>query len=215
MRELIGYVPQEMPTFDLTVGELAGLVARLRGAPGTAAERQLAHFGLAEARDQAMGALSGGMKQKLALALALLGEPPILLHDEPTANLDAASQVELLQLLLELKREGRTLIFTSHRWHEVSLLADRVIGLERGRTIAVEQPGNFVRRGEEGALLHVQLGASLLDSAEELLRQHGFVAHRNGKAVLVRVDAGQKAEPLVLLAQAGYPVADFELERER
>lgn len=214
VRRSIGYVPQEMPTFDLPVGELAELIARLRGVDTAQATRQLERFGLAASRHKAIAALSGGMKQKLALALALVGDPPILLLDEPTANLDAASQTELLNLLLALKQEGRTLIFTSHRWHEVTLLADRVVGLERGRTIAVTQPTDLAATGGAAVRLRVRLGASLLDAASDVLQQHGFTAHRNGSSLLVRVEAGRKAEPFVLLAREGYPVTDFDVEHE-
>lgn len=212
VRRLIGYVPQEMPTFDLTVSELTALVARLRGVAPDQALARLDRFGLASAQNQPVATLSGGMKQKLALTLALLGDPPLLLLDEPTANLDAESQRELLALLLALKSEGRTVLFTSHRWSEVRALADRVVCLEQGRQIAPPSE-ELMGDSERDLLLRVALSAHLLDPAQALLREHGFTARRNGKAILVRVGARQKAEPLALLARSGYPVIDFALER--
>lgn len=211
-RRLIGYVPQEMPTFDLTAGELTVLVARLRGVAPDQALARLGQFGLAPAQNQPVVTLSGGMKQKLALTLALLGDPPLLLLDEPTANLDAESQRELLTLLLALKSEGRTVLFTSHRWSEVRALADRVVCLDQGRQIDPPSAG-LLEEHERDLLLRVALSAHLLDPAQALLREHGFTARRNGKALLVWVAAHQKAEPLVLLARSGYPVTDFALER--
>ncbi len=211
VRRQIGYVPQEMPTFDLTVGELTGLIARLRGVASGEALGQLDRFGLGAHRAQAVASLSGGMKQKLALMLALLGDPPILLLDEPTANLDAQTQSDLLQRLLELKRQGRTLVFTSHRWREVRLLADRVVYLDQGRLAEGPQPSSAPARE---LVLRVGLDLQALDPARDLLRRRGFTAHRNGRAVLVTVAADRKAEPLVLLVGSGYAINDFDLEGE-
>jgi ABC-type multidrug transport system ATPase subunit len=77
--------------------------------------------------------LSGGLRQRLALAIALLGDPPILLLDEPTANLDAAAKQDFLALLEDLKAEGKALVFASHRPGEVLRLADRVLLLDQGK----------------------------------------------------------------------------------
>ena len=73
------------------------------------------------------------VKQRLALAIALLGDPPILVLDEPTANLDAEGREGFMKRLVGLHAKGKTLLFTSHRLDEVEALADRVLVLERGR----------------------------------------------------------------------------------
>lgn len=209
VRRLIGYVPQEMPTFDMSVGELVRLIARLRSVEQADALRALQRFNLAEHAALPVGSLSGGMKQKLALAIALLGDPPILLLDEPTANLDASTQAELLGMLLSLKRQGRTIIFTSHRWHEVSLLADTVVYLDQGRQI----DGSYTHPDTTRELvMRVALEANALDGARELLLQRGFAAHRNGKAVLVAVARDRKADALALLVRSGYVITDFDIE---
>lgn len=76
------------------------------------------------------------MKQRLALALALLADPPVLLLDEPTSNLDARTRDEFIDLLVDLRRGGKTLLFTSHHAEEVDRLADQVLVLEDGRVAA-------------------------------------------------------------------------------
>lgn len=212
VRRLIGYVPQDALTFDLKVSELAGLVADLRAVPADEIDKCLDRFGIGVNAAQPVSTLSGGMKQKLALALALLGDSPILLLDEPTANLDAKSQVELLGLLRTLKREGRTLIFTSHRWSEVKALADHVVVLDRGAQVAVKKPFRIDPRYGAELILRVRIGPGDLDRAQQFLVEHGFEAHRNGTSVAVKVAPHRKADPLVLLSQSGYPVIDFELE---
>ena len=70
------------------------------------------------------------MKQRLALAIALLADPPLLILDEPTSNLDTAARNDFIKLLLRQKAQGKTLLFTSHRLEEVETLASRVLGVE-------------------------------------------------------------------------------------
>jgi ABC-type multidrug transport system ATPase subunit len=212
-RRHIGYVPQSMPTFDMTVGEMIRLVARLRGASPSQGVEWLQHFGLGHTLGQRIDSLSGGMKQKLALTLALLGDPSILLLDEPTANLDARSQAELIGQLVELKHQGRTIVFTSHRWSEVRSLADRVVRLESGKQVAIGTVKEM-EPDRDSVTLRVPLSVDLLDPAVAHLRQNGYTAGRNGHAILVTVDAWRKAEPLVLLAQSDYIVSDFVVEEE-
>ncbi len=135
-RRLIGFVPQQIQIpDDFTVGEALEFFARLKSAPSETLPRVMAQLGLEEHARKRVGALSGGMKQRLALAVALLGDPPILLLDEPTASLDAKTRDDLLRLLVELKCSGKTLIFSSHRPDEISILADRVLVLEQGRLV--------------------------------------------------------------------------------
>ncbi len=120
---------------DFTLFEALEFFARLKGAPLETLPRVMEQLGLEEHARKRVGALSGGMKQRLALAVALVGDPPILLLDEPTASLDAKTREELLHVLAELKCSGKTLIFSSHRPDEILALADRVLVLEQGRLI--------------------------------------------------------------------------------
>jgi ABC-type multidrug transport system ATPase subunit len=94
-------------------------------------------LGLAAHARKSVSALSGGLKQRLALALALLADPPILLLDEPTANLDTQVHAEYLKLIAALKREGKTILFASHRLQEVEALADEVLWLDQARAARV------------------------------------------------------------------------------
>jgi ABC-type multidrug transport system ATPase subunit len=212
-RKLVGYVPQSMPTFDLSVAEMIQLVARLRQADPRPGLERLGAFGLDHTLKQPVASLSGGMKQKLALTLALLGDPPTLLLDEPTANLDARSQSELIATLAELKHQGRTIVFTSHRWSEVRALADRVVRLEAGKMVGHGTVSEMEPKLDT-VTLRVPLPTEALDPAVAHLNQHGFTAGRNGHAILVTVDGARKAEPLVLLAQHNYTVSDFIVEEE-
>jgi ABC-type multidrug transport system ATPase subunit len=153
------------------------------------------------------------MKQKLALVIALLADPPVLLLDEPTSNLDVRSRRELGAVLEQLKASGRTILMCSHRTSEVSKLADRVIVLEQGRKLAEGTPDET--RGHLSGRLIVSLTLPLAHKAQAalLLERHGFAVQLNGAHLWVEVLAGRKVEPLQRLVEAQIPVLDFEIEQ--
>jgi ABC-2 type transport system ATP-binding protein len=93
-------------------------------------------FGLADALDKRLGEFSKGMKQKLALVRAMLHDPPVLLLDEPTSAMDPQSAKLVRDAILELRRDDRTFIVTTHNLTEAQLLADRIAIIRQGRIIA-------------------------------------------------------------------------------
>jgi len=140
-RRSFGYVPQELAFHnDLSVIETCRFYAHLKEVALARIPIVLAQVGLTGQDRKAVGALSGGMKQRLALALALLSDPPVLLLDEPTSNLDAETRDDFLQLLVHLHHAGKTLLFTSHHLAEVEQLADRVLILQDGALLAQGTP---------------------------------------------------------------------------
>lgn len=133
VRRQIGYIPQEIRFHgDQTVWETISFYSRLRNVPFSEAEELLSNWGLDGIQHQRVQTLSGGMKQKLGLVIALLSNPPILLMDEPTSNLDVNARYEFHLLLDKLKQSGKTLIFCSHRASEALKFADRVVVLKSG-----------------------------------------------------------------------------------
>ena len=147
-RRFLGYVPQELAFHnDLTVAESCRFYARLKGVGEARIPVVLAQVGLTGQEKKAVGALSGGMKQRLALALALLADPPVLLLDEPTSNLDADTRDDFVALLLQLRNGGKTLLFTSHYADEVTRLAARVLVLRDGRLVAEGAPAEILGNG--------------------------------------------------------------------
>jgi nitrous oxidase accessory protein len=211
VRARIGYVPQQLPLLDLPVGELVTTIAQLRGEPLERAWERLRTFGLEQAWHQPMRTLSGGMQQRLALVLATIADPPLLLLDEPTANLDATAREDLLAVLERLRDEGRTIVFASHRPHDVWRLATRVLRLQDGHLVA-ESRSVFQPKQDVQQLLVLQLEEEALQPATHLLSAHGFLAYRVGQEVRVLVTRDRKAEPFFLLARVGIRVRDFRLE---
>ncbi len=133
-RHQIGYVPQTPALREGdTCREALRFLAELKGAAAARADELLARVDLAAQRDQRIGSLSGGMRQRLALAAALLADPPVLLLDEPTTSLDAAGRREFYALVRQLRGEGRTIVLSTHAVDQLDTLADRALILHEGR----------------------------------------------------------------------------------
>ena len=212
-RRLLGYVPQELAFYDdLSVQETMTLFARLRREKTARIPELLETVDLARHAGKAVRNLSGGMKQRLALALALLGDPPVLVLDEPTSNLDTGSRGDFLHLLGQVKRAGKTIIFTSHRLDEVDALADRVLVMEHGKARMSTTAQQLAAQLGLTTQVKFLLDPTLLDAAVQTLTDEGYAAHRNGAGVFVQVAPGAKAGPIHSLTRAGIHVTDFEAE---
>ncbi len=127
----------------ITPRQALGLFAAFYSEPADIGDL-LRRFGLEAKADAAFDTLSGGQKQRLALALALVNRPEIVILDEPTAGLDAEARRELHDAITEVKRAGHTVILTTHDIAEVERLCDRIAIMDRGRFVAVGRPGELV-----------------------------------------------------------------------
>jgi len=132
-RAAIGYVPQRPSFGDATALEALVLIARLRRLPASRARELLALVDLAEHAEARAATFSGGMQQRLSLAVAMMGDPAVLLLDEPSASLDRAARGRFLETVQRLRVDGHTLLIASHRDDEIVGLTDGVIHLEDGR----------------------------------------------------------------------------------
>ena len=168
--------------------------------PPARAQGVLAQVALADHAGKPVSALAGGMKQRLALALALLADPPVLVLDEPTSNLDTLARDQFLQLLVEVKASGKTILFTSHRLEEVEALADRALVLEKGKLIAQVPAVNLAGTVGLKSRVKLYLPDAALDAALEVLTRDGFSASRNGTGIYVDVQPGHKAQPIQALS---------------
>jgi nitrous oxidase accessory protein len=214
-RQRLGYVPQDVRLHaDQSVRDTVRFYARLRRVGADRVDALLREWGLHEFQRRSVSQLSGGMRQKLALVVALLSDPPVLLLDEPTSNLDARTRREFGELLERLKAAGKTLLFCTHRPSEVWKLADRVIVLERGRKVAEGTPERIRDYLLEPAHLGLTVADGESDTAAERLRDGGFVVQTTGSRLWVEAPAGRKVEAINLLNRAGVRILDFDLEHE-
>jgi ABC-type multidrug transport system ATPase subunit len=214
-RRSLGYVPQETIFYDLSVQATMEFYARLKQAGTDRIPALLERLGLTAHAHKPVPALSGGLKQRLALAIALLADPAVLLLDEPTANLDAQAQREYLALLAELRTQDRkTIIFASHRLEEVEAIANRVLLLEQGRLVATLTPVELLARLMPQIELTLWVPAAQRQDALSVLTGSGWAAHFNGRGtVVVQVRPEHKLQPLQALQARGITVENFEMAR--
>lgn len=134
----VGYLPQRAGFSGLaTPREVLHLFARLHRLPASAAGSALEEAGLADAADRELRTLSGGTRQRLGLAVACLGEPDVLLLDEPGAGLDPRAAIELRQRVRRLSARGRTIVMASHSLPELETICDRLAMLVAGRVVVL------------------------------------------------------------------------------
>jgi ABC-2 type transport system ATP-binding protein len=143
-REKIGAVLQATGLQDkITPREALNLFAAFYPAPIASADL-LERFGLGQKADAAYDTLSGGQKQRLALALAFVGKPQVLLLDEPTTGLDPQIRREVQDHIGTLKADGRAVLLSTHDMDEASRLCDRVAVIAQGRIVATGAPHDLI-----------------------------------------------------------------------
>jgi ABC-type multidrug transport system ATPase subunit len=162
----------------LTVRETLAVVMQLRGLTREAVDREIELCGLSPLADRGVGHLSGGERQRLAMAVAFLPNVDLYLFDEPSANLDPLASRILFQRARALRREGRTLLFTTHIPTDVRHLASRVAFLRDGR-IESEAAGEFELRRYQRMLERDLWGDDNGDTEHGTRADHGVVVgHR-------------------------------------
>ncbi len=161
VRRRIGYLPEHVPLYtELTVTQYLNFVAEAKAVPrvqrrqkvGELIERCLLH----DVRGRIINTLSKGYRQRVGLAQALLGAPPVLILDEPTIGLDPKQIIEIRNLIRQMQGE-RTVLLSTHILPEVSVVCQRVIIINEGRIVAVDTPENLTRRLQRSTQVLLQV----------------------------------------------------------
>ena len=202
-RRQIGYLPEQVslyPEFTVRrylgfVGEVKGLARRRRRA---AIGRVIEQCGLGEVADRHNGTLSKGYRQRVGLAQALLGDPAVLVLDEPTVGLDPVQAVEMRELIRTLA--GCTVLLSTHNLTEASALCSRVIILSQGRLVAADTAAELGRRLEGTGRLVVRIDGPPDAVAQGLSALPGVLAIERGEP------DGQAGVRFVVLASNPEPV---------
>ncbi len=170
--------------------------------PEQAVQRYLSMLGLWERRHEPVGGFSKGMKQKLAIARALIHEPQTVFLDEPTSGLDPTAARTVREFIEELKIEGRTIFLTTHNLDEAERLCDR-IGVMRSKMIALDTPDSL-RAGLFGQQVKVQI-ANLNEAHQQAAAGLPFVKSVtvNGQTLLVDAADPDANNPALIAALVG------------
>jgi ABC-2 type transport system ATP-binding protein len=207
----LGYLPDFFGLYDaLSVRRCLHYAARAHGlASGAAAgavQTAVARVGLSDRMEQAAGALSRGLRQRLAIAQTIVHQPKVLLLDEPAAGLDPQARRDLSNLLRALRDSGMTLVVSSHILAELEDYCDRMVIVDQGRITGGESIAL-----ESGARLRIRLALPRADLKNFLEGRgiHLVEAGPDHAVVNLAADAEARAKLLTALVQAGFAVADF------
>jgi ABC-2 type transport system ATP-binding protein len=208
----LGYLPDFFGLYDvLPVRRCLQYAARSHGiAPGQAgdaARAAAARVGLVDRLEQPAGALSRGLRQRLAIAQAIVHRPAVLLLDEPAAGLDPQARRDLSQLLLSLKADGMTLVVSSHILAELEDYSDRMIIVDNGRISG----GETITLRDAGTRLRIVLAAPRGD-LKDFLAGEGVqvtLADDRGATISLAGGAPERAALLAVLVGAGFAVSDY------
>lgn len=188
VRRILGYLPQDFGIYpNLNAVEFLTYLAAARGIAGKSARTRISQLlelvNLVDARKRRLGSLSGGMKQRVGIAQALLNNPKLLIVDEPTAGLDPEERIRFRNLLSELSSD-RVVILSSHIVSDVESTATSIAIMNKGRLLVHAAPEELLR-SVEGKVWEVVIAGSELT---ELKRTH-VVGNttRSGEGVRVRV----------------------------
>ena len=196
LRSVLGYLPQDFGVYPhLTAREFLEYLAAAKGLDAASARRRIDELlgvvNLGEVRERALGGFSGGMKQRVGIAQALLNDPQLLIVDEPTAGLDPEERVRFRNLLSELSGE-RIVILSTHIVSDVEAIATDIAILGGGRLLAHAAPEELLR-SVEGRVWEWVIPSAELPAARQQFQISGSV--RRGDGVHVRVVAAQQPGP--------------------
>ena len=182
VRRRIGYLPETAPLYnEMRVAGFLNLMCKLRGVPPSRrrgwVDDAIDACGLGDRRDEVIGRLSRGLRQRVGLAQAIVHQPDALILDEPTAGLDPGQTRETRDLIKQLGRD-RTVVLSSHILSEVEATCERVLIINEGRLVADGAPGKLAQRIGAGRKHEVELVVrGDTDQVEAALREvHGVDA---------------------------------------
>lgn len=208
VRHLIGYMPDFFGVYkDMEVTEYLDFFGACYKIPAAQRDQTVADVlelvGLSEKRGALIGALSRGMQQRLGLARVLIHDPQLLLLDEPASGLDPRARIEMMAILQELQRMGKTIIISSHILSELQTLCNRCAIIEKGRLIYSGPVQGVRSEAHVGRVFRVRVGTDLVQACEMLMArpeiQEASVEEGRIKVVLPEEDSdpGVIADTLV------------------
>lgn len=223
VKKRIGYMPELPPLYlDMTVREYLNFVFEIKKVDLKDRKREMDRIlelvRITDVSDRLIKNLSKGYKQRVGLAQALVGNPPVLILDEPTVGLDPKQIIEIRNLIKQLGRK-HTIILSSHILPEVSAVCERVVIINKGRIVASDTPENLSKRLGESSKLTLRIAASERQ-AVKVLRDVAGIKYVEAQGVREpdTVDVWIEAEKDIdvrrpvfnALSRAGYPILQMK-----
>jgi ABC-2 type transport system ATP-binding protein len=211
-RDRVGYLPEERGLYPrMVVEEQLVFLAAAKGVPRREAARRLSpwleRLGLSQWRRRRVNELSKGMQQKVQLVSTLLHEPDLLILDEPLSGLDPVGAEVVRDVLLELRRQGRTLVLSSHEMETVERLCDAIALINRGKKV-LDGPVREVksRYGRNAIVLAYEGDGSFLAALPGVAKLTDF-----GRYVELRIGDGADPQQILREAAARLRLSRFEI----
>jgi Cu-processing system ATP-binding protein len=217
LRQKLSYLPQRVSFPDaLTAREVLEFYGRLRKTAPARMEELLhrSEFDFNGFPDKPVRELSGGMQQRLGLAVACLPDAPVMVLDEPTVSLDPEGAIQFRQFLAGLKARGKTILFSSHVLSEVERLADRVAILVGGRLIALESAAGLREGLSRQCTMHVAVAGPVAKSAKAALRAGAEWVRQEERALLVVAPPEARLSVLKAIESEAGPVVRFSTREQ-
>jgi len=211
----IGYVPQHPSLYnEMSVQESLRYFGDMRDVKRSRLRELLEFVGLELWARQPVGALSGGMQQRLMLAIALLSDPPVLLLDEPTANLDVNRQVEFRNLISLLVKEGKTVILTTHLLGDVDHIAEKIMLLNKGKLVVKSSVSDLFKQLDLTSQMFVEITdpAKEQDAISALEKAGANDIQVKGSWFEMRIDPSKKISVINNLREKDCTINDFKIE---
>jgi Cu-processing system ATP-binding protein len=215
-REVLSFLPQRVAFPETLSGrEVLEFYRSLRGVPAPRVETVLRFAALNGSGARAVGQYSGGMVQRLGLAVAMLPDTPVLLLDEPTAALDPDGLCAFYGLVGQRRSEGKTVLFTSHHLGDVERLADRFAVLVGGRLVATLTARELQDRLAERGVMRLRLDGRKPAGLLERVRALAPEAVWSGPELIVPGGAALRPAVLDLVRAAGAEIRGLTAEEGR
>lgn len=211
IKKRIGVLPQDFNAFDLlTVKENIEYFGNMFS-EHVPADDLIALVDLESKKDEYFKNLSGGLKQRVGVAISMVNDPDIVFLDEPTTGLDPKARREVWEVIKGLKAKGKTIILTTHYMEEAEVLSDRVAIIDSGKFIAMGAPGEIIREHGTGDIIVVKGGGR---AAYDLLEGISSRVEQKENDVVVKVDRKQVLpEAVMRLERSGTYYEEMQLRR--
>jgi ABC-2 type transport system ATP-binding protein len=195
----VGFLPENPYVYPyLTPREFVSLCGRLSGLSGPSlwkrVEAVIERVGMAHAIDRAVRALSKGMLQRVGLAAALVHEPRLLILDEPMSGLDPVGRKDVRDIIVEEKKKGKTVFFSTHILSDVEALCDHVCILRRGRVVVSGVLGDLLDAGARGSEITLSPAS---DEIKDALASMSLTPREIAGSLVVEVDGDERSREVL------------------